>query len=281
MGLFYFPNGNSNNFNISTTIARNSTDQIIYPRRGSSFALTMQFTPPYSLFKEDKFWELSEQELIDIQAYNDEIDQRNEEAGYTVDTRSKKIASEIENSRKYKWIEYHKWKYKGSWYLKIWKDLVLAANSEFGYLGYYNQDIGYSPFGRFELGGDGMSGYSLYGVENIALRGYDNSTLTPLDANGIKCGNVYEKINFELRYPVSLKPQATIYVLGFLEAGNAWSDIDNYNPFNLKRSAGVGLRAFLPMFGLLGIDWGYGFDVIPGQPDANGSQFHFVIGQQF
>ena len=185
------------------------------------------------------------------------------------------------DSRKYKWIEGHKWKYKGSWYLKIWKDLVLAVNSEFGYLGYYNEGIGHSPFGRFDLGGDGMSGYSLYGVENIALRGYENSSLTPLDANGAKAGNIYEKINFELRYPISLKPQATIYVLGFIEAGNAWSSIDSFNPFNVKRSAGGGLRAFLPMFGLLGVDWGYGFDDIPGRPDAGGSQFHFVIGQQF
>lgn len=276
---FIFQNGTSNNISFSSTLARNSTDQIIYPRRGSSFALTLQFTPPYSLFKEDNFWELSQDELDEIDRINEEIDQHN--AIYVTDTRTKIVASDVENSEKYKWIEYHKWKYKGSWYLKIWKDMVLAANSEFGYLGYYNQDIGYSPFGRFELGGDGMSGYSLYGVENIALRGYDNSSLTPRDVNNIKAGNVYEKINFELRYPISLKPQATIYVLGFVEAGNAWSSIENYNPFKIKRSAGVGLRAFLPMFGLLGIDWGYGFDDIPGSPDANGSQFHFVIGQQF
>ncbi len=280
---FIFQNGTSHNFSLSTTFARNSTDQIIYPRRGSSFMLSLQITPPYSLFKKDKFWELSSSDKTDIETdileeYADSWD------SYTADQQefllNDAYESEIE-SKKYKWIEYHKWKYKGSWYLKIWKDLVLATNTEFGYLGYYNQDLGYSPFGKFDLGGDGMSGYSLYGVENIALRGYDNSTLTPRDANGIKSGNVYEKINFELRYPVSLKPQATIYVLGFIEAGNAWSDINDYNPFKIKRSAGVGLRAFLPMFGLLGVDWGYGFDDIPGQPDANGSQFHFVIGQQF
>lgn len=278
---FIFQNGASNNISLTTTFARNSTDQIIYPRMGSSFSLTLQITPPYSLFKKDDFWVLSKDEAQALIDRNDETIRLNEEAGYVVDTRKPIYPEDVENAEKYKWIEYHKWKYKGSWYLKIWKDLVLATNTEFGYLGFYNENIGYSPFGKFELGGDGMSGYSLYGVDNIALRGYDNNSLTPLDANNSKVGNVYEKINFELRYPISLKPQATIYVLGFIEAGNAWAGMDNFNPFNIKRSAGVGLRAFLPMFGLLGIDWGYGFDEIPGNPEANGGQFHFVIGQQF
>ena len=296
---FIFQNGTSNNFSISTTFARNSTDQIIYPRMGSSFALSLQITPPYSLFKKDKFWELSESEQTNMEnniqdehnAYTDDDWQVVLGSDYQdIDSRTTYVenvqASAIYNEslrRKYSWIEYHKWKYKGAWYLRIWKDLVLAVNTEFGYLGYYNKDLGYSPFGKFDLGGDGMSGYSLYGVENISLRGYENSSLTPRDLNGVKSGNVYEKINFELRYPISLKPQATIYVLGFVEGGNAWADIDKFNPFNIKRSAGVGLRAFLPMFGLLGVDWGYGFDDVL---DANGnnlggSQFHFVIGQQF
>jgi len=280
---FIFENGTSNNISFSSTFARNSTDQIIYPRIGSSFSLTVQLTPPYSLFKEKDWWLLNPDERVVVaqeveQSYGDTWGTLNEEA------QTAYISSAIadkEYSHKFNWIEYHKWKYKGAWYLRIWKDLVLAANSEFGYQGYYNQDIGYSPFGRFELGGDGLSGYSLYGVETIALRGYENNSLTALDANGRKSGNVYEKINFELRYPVSLKPQAVIYVLGFVEAGNTWIDINEYNPFKVKRSAGIGLRAFLPMFGLLGVDWGYGFDEIPGNPDANGSQFHFVIGQQF
>jgi len=288
-GNFVFQDGVSNNLSLSTTFARNSTDQIIYPRRGSSFSLTLQLTPPWSLFKEDKFWELSPAELSNIQARNELAAERNQEAGQLVDEYNVNPI-DVEQSEKYNWIEYHKWKYKGSWYLKIWDDLVLAANTEFGYLGYYNQDIGHSPFGKFDLGGDGMSGYNFYGVETIALRGYENGSLTPYDLkfnsqsgryDKVDQGNVYEKINLELRYPISLKPQATIYILGFVEAGNAWKDIDSYNPFNIKRSAGVGLRAFLPMFGLLGIDWGYGFDDIPTQPDANGSQFHFVIGQQF
>lgn len=280
---FIFQNGASNNISLSTTLARNSTDQIIYPRTGSSFALTLQVTPPYSLFKKDNFWKMTGDEIVALEERNQEIidNNANSPQGTIADTRSIISVADVENAEKYNWIEYHKWKYKGSWYLKIWKDLVLATNTEFGYLGYYNENIGYSPFGKFELGGDGMSGYSLYGVDNIALRGYENGSLTPLDVNRSKVGNVYEKINFELRYPISLKPQATIYVLGFIEAGNAWASMDNFNPFNIRRSAGIGLRAFLPMFGLLGVDWGYGFDEIPNNPEANGGQFHFVIGQQF
>ena len=297
---FVVNNGSANNLSISTTFARNSVDAPIYPRSGSSFALTLQITPPYSLFKEEKFWELSATELSGI---NSGIDSTysstnfsNEdwfdvlgEDNYLEDaTREEYIriiksreVDERESNEKYKWVEYHKWKYKGAWYVRLWKDMVLAANTEFGYVGYFNNDIGYTPFGRFNMGGDGLSGYSLYGVETVGLRGYENGSITPLDENGQKAGNVYEKINFELRYPISLKPSAQIYVLAFAEGGNAWRGMDEYNPFKLRRSAGIGLRAFLPMFGLLGIDWGYGFDEIPGNKEANGSQFHFVIGQQF
>ncbi|MFP4024674.1 MAG: outer membrane protein assembly factor [Thiohalospira sp.] len=281
-GGFIINNGDANNFSLTTTFARNSTDQIIYPRSGSSFSLSLQITPPYSLFKGDKFWEISEQEKLNIA--NKLPDKYEEWETFSETDKDFYIENAINdeiNQKKFNWVEYHKWKYKGAWYLRVWDDLVLATNTEFGYLGYYNENIGYSPFGRFDLGGDGLSGYSLYGVETIALRGYENGSLTPRDENGRKAGNVYQKINFELRYPVALKPQATIYILAFAEAGNAWSDINNYNPFKIKRSAGVGLRAFLPMFGLLGVDWGYGFDNIPGIEDANGSQFHFVIGQQF
>ncbi|MFO7829007.1 MAG: POTRA domain-containing protein [Bacteroidales bacterium] len=288
-GGFIINNGNSNNLSFTTTLSRNSTDQIIYPRSGSSFSISLQLTPPYSLFKGDNFWKLSQSELDDIalqneniNAENDEITEWNENNPDLQKPYKEGVSVyELEQKEKFKWVEYHKWKYKGAWYLKVWDNLVLATNTEFGYLGYYNKDIGYTPFGRFDVGGDGMSGYNLYGVETIALRGYENGSLTPRDASGRKAGNVYQKINFELRYPVALKPQATVYILGFVEAGNAWSDINNYNPFKIKRSAGVGLRAFLPMFGLLGVDWGYGFDDIPGVEDANGSQFHFVIGQQF
>jgi outer membrane protein insertion porin family len=282
---FIFKNGTSNNLSLNTTFARSSVDAPIYPRRGSSFSLSLQVTAPYSLFKKDNFWELSETEMEDVREdvkYN-QFEHEYWDLEMLTEDREAAIyqAQEDErNSRKYNWVEYHKWKFKGSWYNKIWKDLVLAVNSEFGYLGYYNKDLGYAPFGKFNLGGDGMSGYSMYGVETIGLRGYENSSLTPY-IDGARAGNVYEKLNFELRYPISLKPQATIFVLGFVEAGNAWADIDDYNPFQIKRSAGIGLRAFLPMFGLLGVDWGYGFDNVPGNPDASGGQFHFVIGQQF
>jgi len=280
---FIFDNGTSNNLSLTTTINRSSVDAPIYPRRGSNFSLSLQLTFPYSLFKKDEFWSLSSNEMANIDsvtAFNnpsawDQLSDADKDA-------AKHNGYENErNSRKYEWVEYHKWKYKGAWYIKLWKDLVLATNTEFGYLGYYNKDIGYAPFGKFNLGGDGMSGYSMYGVETIGLRGYENSSITPVDINGTRNGNVYEKLNFELRYPITLKPQATIFVLGFVEAGNAWSSFDEFNPFQIKRSAGLGLRAFLPMFGLLGVDWGYGFDDIPGAPDASGSQFHFVIGQQF
>lgn len=295
---FIINNGNANNLSFTTTLGRNSVDAPIYPRRGSSFSLSLQFTLPYSSFKSDKFWEVSGSELSQItQEVNEEYDNdypwyeisgitdpedediRNEYRNNVINYK----VSEKESQDKYKWAEYHKWKFKGSWYIKLWKDLVLATNTEFGYLGYYNKDIGYSPFGRFNLGGDGLSGYNLYGVETVGLRGYENGSLTMIDKNGKEAGNVYEKINLELRYPITLKPQATVYVLAFLEGGNTWLDINSYNPFSIKRSAGIGLRAFLPMFGLLGVDWGYGFDQdnSPATLGIGGSQFHFVIGQQF
>ncbi|MBU8892666.1 MAG: BamA/TamA family outer membrane protein [Bacteroidales bacterium] len=281
---FIVNDGAANNFSISTTFARSSVDAPIYPRAGSSFALTIQLTPPYSLFKEDNFWQLTaDEKAIAEQDVINSVDQVVWEAADDQD-KVDYINAEIydrENAVKYKWAEYHKWKFNGKWFLKIWDDMVLAANTEFGYLGYYNKDIGYTPFGRFDLGGDGLSGYSLYGVETIGLRGYENGSITPKDTRGSDAGNIYEKINFELRYPISLKPQAVVYVLGFVEAGNAWTDFNNFNPFRIKRSAGIGVRAFLPMFGLLGVDWGYGFDEIANQPNAHGSQFHFVIGQQF
>ena len=242
-GRFIMQDGISNNLSFSTTFGRNSVSQPIYPRSGSKFMLTLKITPPYSMFTDINY----------------------------------KTAIQAE---KYEWVEYHKWKYKGEWYQRLFDDLVLAINTEFGYLGYYNPDIGHSPFGTFDVGGDGISGYNLYGRETIALRGYENSSLTPIVDNK-KAGNIYERNYMELRYPVSLKRQATIYVLAFAEAGNAWFNFDEFDPLSLKRSAGIGLRAFLPMFGLLGIDWGYGFDDIPGRPDASGGQFHFVIGQQF
>ena len=184
---------------------------------------------------------------------------------------------------RYKWIEYHKWSFKGAIYTKLVGDLVLMARAQFGYLGYYNRNWGYSPFEGFLVGGDGMSGYNTYGTEVISLRGYENYSLTPTamtpySSGGYAyAGNVYDKFTVELRYPVVLQPQSTIFALVFLEGGNCWDDIRKFNPFQIKRSAGVGVRVFLPMIGLLGVDWGYGFD----DPVNGKSQFHFVIGQQF
>lgn len=244
-GYFVFTNGKSNNLSFSTTFGRNSVSQPIYPRNGSNFSLSLQLTPPFSAIS------------------------------------GKTFSAETSQEEKYKWIEYHKWKFKADWYTTLAGNLVLYTRAHFGYKGFYNKDIGPSPFEGFDLGGDGLTGYNLYGYETIALRGYSNSSLTPR-INGVKSGNVYEKLTMELRYPFTLNPSATVFGLVFAEAGNAWYSIDDYNPFLVKRSLGVGLRAFLPMFGLLGIDWAYGFDDVPNAAYGNsGSNFHFTIGQQF
>ncbi len=265
-GYFFFDNGVSHNISYSLTLTRNSTDQIIYPRSGSEFTASVQLTPPFSLLRKKDWGNLDENgEPKKVDSWRD-IDYDN----WSTDKR-------------FKWIEYHKWKFSGTVYSKIAGDLVLMSRAQFGYLGYYNRKWGYSPFEGFLVGGDGMSGYSTYGSEVISLRGYENYSLTPLQAtsynsNGTAyAGNVYDKFTVELRYPVVLQPSSTIYALAFLEGGNCWADIRNFNPFQIKRSAGLGVRVYLPMIGLLGVDWGYGFD----STDDKKSQFHFVIGQQF
>ncbi|RKD90556.1 outer membrane protein assembly factor BamA [Mangrovibacterium diazotrophicum] len=234
--------GEFNNLSFKTTFGRNSIDQPLFPRSGSEFSLSLQFTPPYSLING--------------------VDYSN---------------TDLTSEERYKWIEYHKWKFKGAWYTPISKNrnLVLHTQVEYGFLGYYDKNRR-SPFERFRVGGSGMSGYNFYGADIVALRGYQDYSLSPTTGS-----NIYDKVTLELRYPVTLKPSATIYVLSFLEGGNAFMDFEDYNPFNLKRSAGVGVRIFLPMFGLMGIDWGYGFDDVNGDSSVSGSQFHFVIGQQF
>lgn len=241
---FIFSEGLSNNISWKIRLQRNSTDQPIYPRSGSDFTLGLQLTPPYSLFR-------------------------------PADTDYKSMT----DAQRYKWIEYHKWTFKGTTYNKIAGDLVLMSRAFFGYLGYYDRKLGYSPFEGFIVGGDGMSGYNTYGSEVIALRGYPNSSLTPR-INNSYAGNVYDKFTVELRYPLVLQPQSTIYALVFLEGGNSWTDIRDFNPFQIKRSAGFGVRVLLPIVGMLGIDWGYGFDPIEDKA-RSGSNFHFVIGQQF
>ncbi|NLO67855.1 MAG: outer membrane protein assembly factor BamA [Bacteroidales bacterium] len=244
---FLITDGISNNLSFTTTLGRNSTDQIIYPRMGSNFSLSLQITPPFSSFNGKDY-------------------------------------KELDNAERYKWIEYHKWSFKSSWYTKLWgigggesgevRDFVLATKAEFGYLGFYNR-YARSPFESFEVGGDGMMGYSYYGKDLIALRGYANGSLTP-EAGA----NLYTKFTMEMRFPISLNPNAMLYALAFLEAGNAWYDFTDFNPFNMKRSAGFGVRIYLPMFGLMGVDWGYGFDDFPGSTGKNRSQFHFVLGPQ-
>jgi outer membrane protein insertion porin family len=277
-------------FNIS--LSRSSQDQMIYPRRGSAFSFGVKLTPPYSLFKKDGFWKLTDNQVLQIR---DEVGKLYEgKDGYsekTIELAKQQKVADRENSNKFKFIEYHKWTFNGAWYTKIVKDLVISAKSEFGYLGFYNPDIGTSPFEKFDVGGSGMMGYNLYGTDIVALRGYTEGSLTPTtvrNGNSIDDGNVYIKYTLELRYPFSLNPSATIFGLAFIEGGNAWSKFEDFNPFSIKRSAGIGIRAFLPMFGMLGIDWGYGFDMPNSNISGNdikkghhGSEFHFTMGQNF
>ena len=264
---FLFDTGISHNLSYTLSLSRTSTDQQIYPRQGSDFSFSLQLTPPYSLLRK------KDRGVLDVNGNPTKVSSWR-------DIDYNRQSSED----RYKWIEYHKWSFKGSVFTKLVGDLVLMARAQFGYLGYYNRNWGYSPFEGFRVGGDGMSGYDTYGSEIIALRGYENYSLTPQamssynNTGNYYAGNVYDKFTVELRYPVILQPQSTIYALLFLEGGNCWDDIRSFNPFQIRRSAGVGVRVFLPMIGLLGVDWGYGFDNKDG---IGGSQFHFVIGQQF
>ncbi|MBR6183843.1 MAG: outer membrane protein assembly factor BamA [Bacteroidales bacterium] len=261
-GTFLFNDGITHNINYTLNIVRNSTDQQIYPRTGSEFSFSLQLTPPFSLLR--KFDYDAKGNKVPVNSYKD-INYDNWSA-----------------DKRYRWIEYHKWKFSAATYSRIAGDLILMTRAQFGYLGYYNRNWGYSPFEGFLVGGDGMMGYMTYGSELVALRGYENNSLTPrlsspYSSDPVYSGNVYDKFTIELRYPVMLQPQSTIYALAFLEGGNCWADIKDFNPFQIKRSAGVGVRIFLPMVGLIGCDWGYGFD----GPAGSRSHFHFVLGQQF
>jgi len=240
--FFSFSDGISNDFNFNAILGRNSVDQPTFPRRGSYFSLNAKLTPPYSLFD-------------GIEDYSNQTDQE-----------------------KYKFIEYYKWNFRSKWYSAFTDKLVLATRMEMGYLGMYNKGVGAAPFGRFYLGGDGMSGmgYQFDGRELISLRGYSNNSVSPQTG-----GTIFNRYSAELRYAISLNPASTVYALGFLEAGNAWDNFDYFNPFSVKRSVGVGVRITIPMMGLMGLDYGWGIDEIPGNPDANIGQFHFSIGQTF
>lgn len=263
---FIFDDGVAHNISYTLGLSRNSTDQQIFPRSGSDISISVALTPPYSLFrKKDKGVLDANGKPTKVKSWKD-INYDNWSA-----------------ADRYKWIEYHKWTFKADFYTKLIGNLVLRSKAQFGYLGYYNRKWGYSPFENFWVGGDGMTGYSNYGTEVISLRGYENYSLTPVtyskynENHTAYAGNVYDKFTVELRYPVIMQPQSTIYALIFAEGGNCWSDIRNFNPFRIKRSAGVGVRVMLPMIGLIGVDWGYGFD----DKEYGKSQFHFVMGQEF
>lgn len=241
--IFTFGGGNGvyNSLSYSIALSRNSVDAPIFARNGSEVTISLELTPPYSMFRGD----------VDYKA--------------------------MSANDRYKWVEYYKIKFKGAWYINLIEKLVMTPRLQLGFLGAYNQSLGVTPFERFYLGGDGLSGYNnMDGRELIGMRGYANNSLTPGYPSPIG-GTVYTRYTLELRYPISLNPSATIFGLGFVEAGNDWLKWANFNPFNVYRSAGFGIRVFLPMFGLLGLDWGYGLDDVPGVPGAAGGQFHFSI----
>ena len=248
---FMVTNGNCNDLSLNLTLSRSSIDNPIYPREGSEFSFSLQITPPYSLFDGKDYSQYDRNDQGDINAMQ-------------------------------RWVEYHKWKFKSKIYIPLMdrftvkRTPVLMARVDFGLLGHYNK-YKKSPFGTFEVGGDGMTGYSTYGTETIALRGYENGSLSSYGREGY----AYARLGIELRYPLMLETSTSIYALTFLEAGNAWQEVSDFNPFDLKRSAGVGVRIFLPMIGMMGIDWAYGFDRVWGSRSYGGSQFHFILGQEF
>jgi outer membrane protein insertion porin family len=265
-GLFTFGDGYSNNLAYTIGLSRNSTSaNPIYPRDGSKFGISAKLTLPYSAFGGADFNALAEdrQDQFDILA----IDPTDVDANERI--------AEIDQER-FKWLEYYKIKFDGTWYTTLAGDLVLKTGAEFGFLGAYNKDRGVPPFERFFVGGDGLGSFSLDGREVIQLRGYPNQGLSTNDGN-----TIYNKFSLELRYPVTLKQLASIYVLAFAEGGGAYEGFRNYNPFTLNRSAGAGIRIFMPAFGLLGIDFGYGFDPVLNGINPNGWETHFIIGQQF
>ncbi|RNC84339.1 MAG: outer membrane protein assembly factor BamA [Winogradskyella sp.] len=270
-GLFTFGNGSSNNLSYTIGLTRNNTyNDPIFPTGGSNFSASVKLSFPYSLLNG-----------VDYEAL------KNERDGLDPIADSERIA-EIDQQR-FNWLEFYKIKFKADWYTSITKigkyDLVLRPSAEFGFLGAYNNDRGVIPFERFFLGGDGLGNFALDGREVIQLRGYPNQSLTPLneETGGASTdgGSIYNKFSLELRYPVTLGQGAKIYLLSFVEGGVSVNNFRDFNPFNLKRSAGFGVRIFMPAFGLLGIDFGHGFDPLPGLTQKNGWETHFIIGQQF
>ncbi len=300
VGLFTFGDGSSKNIAYTVGLSRsNKGVNPIFPTYGSEFSISAKFTPPYSLFNGIDYGDLKNQDAYKLKYDSNSgitVDESNgvpisgvdylkrTESGIYIKANSVSDASADQSKvdqKKYDWLEYYKIKFKADWYTKVYGKFVLRTLTEFGFLGAYNQDRGLVPFERFFVGGDGMANYSMDGRETVQLRGYPNNSLTPVE-NGTQAGaTVYNKFSMELRYPITLKAAASIYALAFLEAGNSFSNFKSYNPFDIKRSAGFGLRVFMPAFGLLGIDFGHGFDGVPGSNTPNGWETHFIIGQQF
>lgn len=270
VSLFDIPNGSANNLAFTVALSRDNTyDNPIFPKGGSRFTISAKMTPPYSLFNGVDYGKLHEDPNYQLHGKPD----------------LEKI-----NKKKFNWLEYYKIKFNGDWYNQIVGKLVLRTNVEFGFLGAYNNKRGIPTFERFYMGGDGLGTYSLDGRENIGLRGYRNQSITPVDRepeSGLTYmdgSTIYNKYSMELRYPITLKPQAAIYGLAFVEGGAAWDRFKDFDPFYLNRSAGFGIRIFMPQFGLLGLDFGYGFDKDPTKPAENGPngwETHFIIGQNF
>jgi outer membrane protein insertion porin family len=250
---FNINNGQVNIFSIKQNFDRTSIDQPIYPRSGSIFSFTVQLTPPYSLFQPNKDYE--------------------------------KLKAEDNYEEIYRFLEFHKWKLDNSWFMRVHKNLVLNAKMRWGFIGFYNASYGLSPFERFYLGGDGLQGFNLDGREIIGLRGYQNNSIGPRDFSGsIQGSTIYNKFTLELRQLLTpaKSQQTVVWIHGFLEGGNGWANFKEFNPFVIKRSAGLGARVFLPMLGQLGLDWGYGFDPIFNENDGlHKGRFHFTFGQQF
>jgi len=268
IGLLNFEDGTgvSNNLSYSITLGRNSSGPSrIFPTTGSEFSISAKFTLPHSLFSSTDF-----STIEDDPAYRDDAYGPNGEYLGTVPNQGRI------NEQRYKWLEYYKLGYKSKWYTKLIGKSVLMTQIELGYLGYYNEALKDMPFERYYVGGDGLQQSQFDGREIVGLRGYENSSLS-----GVNGGTIYNKFTMEVRYPITLKPSASIYVLGFLESGNSYQDFQSFNPFDVRRSAGLGVRIFMPAFGLLGIDFANGLDAPPGSFQPSGWQTHFIIGQQF
>lgn len=290
-GLFTFGNGSSRNLSYTIGLSRNNKGvNPIFPTYGSEFAISAKFTPPYSLFNGIDYANLQDHASYRLTNKGDFYydsngtpvnpgDYINSDGDYVSPQNATTLAA-IDQSKvdqkKFNWLEYYKIKFKADWYTKIYGKLVLRTLGEFGLMGAYNNDRGLVPFERFFLGGDGLANFSLDGREVIQLRGYPNQSLSSTDG-----GTIYNKFSMELRYPISMASSASIFVLTFAEGGAAYDNFKEYNPFVLQRSAGFGLRVFMPAFGMLGIDFGHGFDALPGETGKNGWETHFIIGQQF